>query len=201
MKKTFKLVLIFVGGMIARELTKYGLKVCILEKENDVAMGQSKANSGIVHAGFDAAEGSLMAKMNVKGSAMMPETCKKLHVPYVNNGSLVVAFSDDEMKHLEVLLERGKANGVPEISILSKEELLKKEPNLSPDSFGALYAPTAGIVCPYELTIAAAECAVSNGVEFIRNCEVKAITENADGDTVVLTGDGNGNFVRYTFSE
>ncbi len=163
------------GAMTARELSRYNLRIALLEKCNDVAMGATKANSGIVHAGFDAAEGSLMAKMNVEGCALMPETCEKLHVPYINNGSLVVAFSDDEMKHLEVLLERGKANGVPELSILSKEELLAKEPNLSPESFGALYAPTAGIVCPYELTIAAAECAVSNGVEFIRNCEVKAV--------------------------
>ena len=177
------------GAMTARELSKYNLRIALLEKCNDVAMGATKANSGIVHAGFDAAEGSLMAKMNVKGCAMMPETCKKLHVPYINNGSLVVAFSDDEMKHLEVLLERGKANGVPEISILSKEELLAKEPNLSPDSFGALYAPTAGIVCPYELTIAAAECAVSNGVEFIRNCEVKAV-ETTDECLVLDTTQG-----------
>ena len=168
------------GAMTARELSRYNLRIALLEKCNDVAMGATKANSGIVHAGFDAAEGSLMAKMNVEGCALMPETCKKLHVPYVNNGSLVVAFSDDEMKHLEVLLERGKKNGVPEISIISKEELLKKEPNLSPESFGALYAPTAGIVCPYELTIAAAECAVSNGVEFIRNCEVKAVKTTDD---------------------
>ena len=177
------------GAMTARELSKYNLKIALLEKCNDVAMGATKANSGIVHAGFDAAEGSLMAKMNVKGCAMMPATCEKLNVPYKNNGSLVVAFSDDEMKHLEVLLERGKANGVPEISILSKEELLAKEPNLSPDSFGALYAPTAGIVCPYELTIAAAECAVSNGVEFIRNCEVKAV-ETTDDCLVLETTQG-----------
>ena len=177
------------GAMTARELSKYNLRIALLEKCNDVAMGATKANSGIVHAGFDAAEGSLMAKMNVEGCAMMPETCKKLHVPYINNGSLVVAFSDDEMKHLEVLLERGKTNGVPEISILSKEELLAKEPNLSPDSFGALYAPTAGIVCPYELTIAAAECAVSNGVEFIRNCEVKAV-ETTDAHLVLDTTQG-----------
>ncbi len=177
------------GAMTARELSKYNLRIALLEKCNDVAMGATKANSGIVHAGFDAAEGSLMAKMNVEGCALMPETCKKLHVPYVNNGSLVVAFSDDEMKHLEVLLERGKKNGVPEISILSKEELLKKEPNLSPESFGALYAPTAGIVCPYELTIAAAECAVSNGVEFIRNCEVKAV-ETTDDCLVLDTTQG-----------
>ncbi len=177
------------GAMTARELSKYNLRIALLEKCNDVAMGATKANSGIVHAGFDAAEGSLMAKMNVEGCALMPETCKKLHVPYVNNGSLVVAFSDDEMKHLEVLLERGKKNGVPEISILSKEELLEKEPNLSPESFGALYAPTAGIVCPYELTIAAAECAVSNGVEFIRNCEVKAV-ETTDECLVLDTTQG-----------
>lgn len=175
------------GAMTARELSKYNLRIALIEKCNDVAMGATKANSGIVHAGFDAAEGSLMAKMNVEGCALMPETCEKLHVPYKNNGSLVVAFSDDEMKHLEVLLERGKANGVPEISILSKEELLAKEPNLSPDSFGALYAPTAGIVCPYELTIAAAECAVSNGVEFIRNCEVKAVETTDDCITLDTT--------------
>lgn len=172
------------GAMTARELSKYNLKIALLEKCNDVAMGATKANSGIVHAGFDAAEGSLMAKMNVEGCALMPETCKKLHVPYKNNGSLVVAFSEEEMEHLNVLFERGKANGVPELKILSKEELLALEPNLNPDSFGALHAPTAGIVCPYELTIAAAECAVSNGVEFIRNCEVKAV-ETTD-DCIVL---------------
>ncbi len=177
------------GAMTARELSKYNLRIALLEKCNDVAMGATKANSGIVHAGFDAAEGSLMAKMNVEGCALMPETCEKLHVPYLNNGSLVVAFSDDEMKHLEVLLERGKKNSVPELSILSKEDLLAKEPNLSPDSFGALYAPTAGIVCPYELTIAAAECAVSNGVEFIRNCEVKAV-ETTDDCLVLDTTQG-----------
>ncbi len=172
------------GTMTARALSKYNLKIALLEKCNDVAMGATKANSGIVHAGFDAAEGSLMAKMNVKGCAMMPETCKKLNVPYKNNGSLVVAFSEEEDEHLKVLLARGKANGVPELSILSKEELLEKEPNLSPESTSALYAPTAGIVCPYELTIAAAECAVSNGVEFIRNCEVKAV--NTDNEKITL---------------
>ena len=175
------------GAMTARELSKYNLKIALLEKCNDVAMGATKANSGIVHAGFDAAEGSLMAKMNVKGCALMPETCEKLHVPYKNNGSLVVAFSDEEMEHLNVLYNRGVANGVPELKILSKEELLELEPNLNPDSFGALYAPTAGIVCPYELTIAATECAVTNGVEFIRNCEVTAVETNADSIALETT--------------
>ena len=175
------------GAMTARELSKYNLKIALLEKCNDVAMGATKANSGIVHAGFDAEEGSLMAKMNVKGCALMPETCEKLHVPYKNNGSLVVAFSDEEMEHLKVLYNRGVANGVPELKILSKEELLELEPNLNPDSFGALYAPTAGIVCPYELTIAATECAVTNGVEFIRNCEVTAVETNADSIALETT--------------
>ncbi len=177
------------GAMTARELSKYNLRIALLEKCNDVAMGATKANSGIVHAGFDAAEGSLMAKMNVEGCALMPETCKKLHVPYVNNGSLVVAFSEEEMEHLNVLYNRGKANGVPELKILSKEELLNMEPNLNHESFGALHAPTAGIVCPYELTIAAAECAVSNGVEFIRNCEVKAV-ETTETHLVLDTTQG-----------
>lgn len=163
------------GAMTARELSKYDLKIALLDKCNDVAMGATKANSGIVHAGFDAAEGSLMAKLNVEGCAMMADTCKKLNVPYKNNGSLVVAFSEEETEHLQTLYDRGVKNGVPDMKILSKEELLAMEPNLNPDACGALYAPTAGIVCPYELTIAATECAVTNGVEFIRNCEVKAV--------------------------
>ncbi len=175
------------GAMTARELSKYNIKIALLEKCNDVAMGSTKANSGIVHAGFDAAEGSLMAKMNVKGCSMMAETCKKLNVPYKNNGSLVVAFSEEEMKHLDTLFERGVKNGVPDMKIISKDELLKMEPNLNPDVFGALYAPTAGIVCPYELTIAAAECAVKNGVEFIRNCEVKSAKTDDEKITLDTT--------------
>ena len=168
------------GAMTARELSKYNLKIALTEKCNDVAMGATKANSGIVHAGFDAAEGSLMAKLNVKGCSMMAETCKKLSVPYKNNGSLVVAFSDEEKEHLNVLYERGVKNGVTDMKIISKDELREMEPNISDEAVAALYAPTAGIVCPYELTIAAAECAVSNGVEFIRNCEIKGIRTDAD---------------------
>ncbi len=175
------------GAMTARELSQYDLKIALLDKCNDVAMGATKANSGIVHAGFDAAEGSLMAKLNVEGCAMMAETCKKLNVPYKNNGSLVVAFSEEETEHLQKLYDRGVKNGVPDMKILSKEELLAMEPNLNPDACGALYAPTAGIVCPYELTIAATECAVTNGVEFIRNCEVKAVETDDEKITLDTT--------------
>ena len=163
------------GAMTARELARYDLKVALLEKCNDVAMGATKANSGIVHAGFDAVPGSLKAKLNVQGCAMMPEVCRRLHVPYINNGSLVVAFDEEEVSHLRILMDRGFENGVPQLRIIDAEELHKMEPNVSRDAIAALWAPTAGIVCPYELTIAATECAVNAGVTFMRNCEVTAI--------------------------
>lgn len=169
-----------VGGLIARELSRYKLSVALLEKCNDVAMGTTKSNSAIVHGGFDAVNGTIKAELNVKGTAMMHELCKKLSVPYKNNGSLVVAFSEDEMKHIAVLYERGVKNGVPGLSVIDKEQLRKIEPNISSEAVGALLCESAGIVCPYELTIASVENAVTNGVEFIRNCEVKAISDNGE---------------------
>ncbi|MBR5201972.1 MAG: NAD(P)/FAD-dependent oxidoreductase [Clostridia bacterium] len=177
-----------VGGLIARELSRFDIKVALLEKYNDVAMGTTKANSAIVHGGFDAQNGTLKAKLNVEGTAMMPEVCEKLSVPFKKNGSVVVAFSEKEMEHIKVLYERGIKNGVPELSIIDRDELRRREPNISDEAVGALLSESAGIVCPYELTIAAVENAVTNGVELIRNCEVKVINENADGyvlDTTV----------------
>ena len=177
-----------VGGLIARELSRFDIKVALLEKYNDVAMGTTKANSAIVHGGFDAQNGTLKAKLNVEGTAMMPEVCQKLSVPFKKNGSVVVAFSEKEMEHINVLYERGIKNGVPELSIIDRDELRRREPNISDEAVGALLSASAGIVCPYELTIAAVENAVTNGVELIRNCEVKAINENTDGyvlDTTV----------------
>ena len=164
-----------IGALTARELSRYQLKTVLLESENDVAMGATKANSGIVHAGFDAIPGTLKAKFNLKGTAMMPEYCKELDVPFKNNGSLVVAFSEKELDTLRELYDRGIQNDVPGMELLSKEELFALEPNLSDEACGALLARTAGIVCPYELTIAAAENAVSNGVEFRRNSRVSDI--------------------------
>lgn len=169
-----------VGALTARQLSKYNLKTVLLEGANDVAMGASKANSGIVHGGFDAKPGTLKAKLNVKGCAAMAGLCEDLSVPYKNNGSLVVAFSEEEMQTVKELYDRGIANGVPNMKILDKEELKALEPNLSDECFGALSAESAGIVCPYELTIAATENAVVNGVEFCRNFKVKAI-DFADG--------------------
>ncbi|MFQ7528432.1 MAG: NAD(P)/FAD-dependent oxidoreductase [Mediterraneibacter gnavus] len=113
--------------------------------------GTSKANSGIVHAGFDAKEGSLMAKLNVEGNKMMEKLSKELDFPYQNNGSLVVCTNEEDMEILEELLKRGRNNQVEGLQILKREALLKMEPNLSDEVIAALYAPTGGIVCPFGL--------------------------------------------------
>ncbi len=173
-----------IGSLIARELSRFNIKIALVEKCNDMAMGTSKANSAIVHAGFDAKPGSFKAKMNVEGTALMPELCKTLSVPFKPIGSLVVAFSDEEKETLNELLERGKENGVPGLEIYDTEKLREAEPNISKEAKAALWAPSAGIVCPYELTIAAAENAVVNGVDFIRNFEVKKIDFDGSSFTI-----------------
>ena len=178
-----------VGSLTARAFSKYNLKTVLIEKTSDVAMGTSKANSGIVHAGFDAMNGTLKAKLNVKGCAMMEETCKALFVPYEKNTSLVVAFSEKEMEHIKELYERGLGNNVPDMEIIDAKKLKELEPNISDEAVGALWAKSAGIVSPYELAIGAAQCAVGNGVELVRNFGVDAITfEN--GEFSIKTEDG-----------
>lgn len=176
-----------VGALISRELSKYDIRVALLEKCNDVAMGTTKANSAIVHGGFDAANGTLKAKLNVRGTELMPKLCADMAVPYRNNGSLVLAFSEEEMEHVRTLYERGVKNGVPKLSVLDKTQVKALEPHVSDEVVGALLSETAGIVCPYELTIAATEVAVTNGVEFIRNCAVEAIKVTADGFLLATT--------------
>ncbi len=164
-----------IGGMIARKLSTYRLKICILEKENDVAMGASKANSGIIHAGFDAKEGSLKAKFNVEGAALMPKITEELGVKYNNNGSLVIGFDSSDEETIEELYKRGRTNGVKGLKILSRDELKKHENNISDDAVCALYAPTGGIVCPYELTVAAIGNAMDNGAKLRLNFHVREI--------------------------
>lgn len=166
-----------VGTQIARNFSKYDLKTVLLEKESDVAMGTTKANSGIVHAGFDCQSGTMMADLNVKGCRMMEEVATTLHVPYERNGSLVVAFSEEEMETIKELYDRGITNGLTEdeLKIIGRDELVELEPHIADNAVGALYAPTAGIVSPYELAIGAAECAVGNGVEFLRTFNVGGI--------------------------
>ena len=170
-----------VGGMIARRLSAYNLNICILEKENDVAMGATKANSAIVHAGFDAKEGSLKAQLNVRGSKMMESVTKELGVKYKRNGSLVVGFSKEDRIVIQELKERGEKNGVEQLKILEKEELQKIEPNISPNAECALYAPTGAIVCPYELTVAAIGNAMDNGVDLKLCFDVKEIKSDTEG--------------------
>ena len=177
------------GCAIARELSRYQVDACVIEKCEDVCCGTSKANSAIVHAGFDAAEGSLMAKMNVAGNEMMEQLAKELDFPFRRNGSLVVCMNKEDLPGLQTLYDRGIRNGVKELRILTKEEVLEMEPNLSENVEGALYAPTGGIICPFGLTIALAENANTNGVEFKFDTEVKNIRK-ADGYYMIETGKG-----------
>lgn len=178
-----------VGGMIARELSSYDVKICLLEKESDVATGATKANSGIVHAGFDAKPGTLKAKLNVLGSKMMKKVTDELSVKYKNNGSVVVAFDENDRKILEELKKRGEENGVEELSILERNELSKIESAISENVVCALYAPTGGIVCPYELTVAAVGNAMDNGALLKTNFEVNSIEEIEGGYKVLSKSD------------
>lgn len=164
-----------VGGMIAHAISKYEGSLVILEKEHDVAMGQSKANSGIVHAGYDPEQGSLKARLNVRGSQMMEEVCRQLDVKYRRNGTLVVAFNEEDMETLGKLLKRGRENGVEGLEIIDGETVRKMEKNLSEKIIGALYAPTGAVVCPYELTLHSIGNAMDNGAELLTEFEVTEI--------------------------
>lgn len=178
------------GAAVARELSRYKVNACVIEKEEDVCCGTSKANSAIVHAGYDAATGSLMAKLNVRGNQMMEQLSKDLDFPFKKNGSLVVCLSEEDMPKLQALYDRGVANGVPELRILNREELRAMEPNISDDAYAALYAPTAGIVCPFNLNIAMAENACVNGVEFKFDTEVTGL-HSIEGGWAIETNQGS----------
>ncbi len=164
-----------VGCATAMELGKYSLRAAVIEAGEDVCTGTSKANSAIVHAGFDARPGSLMARFNVEGSHAMPKLCERLQIPFRRCGALVLCFNEAARPGLEELLLRGVKNGVHGLRIVEREELHELEPNVSPEAVAALYAPTSGIVCPFELTCAMAENAVRNGVEFFFDTRVESI--------------------------
>lgn len=178
-----------VGGMIARELSRYDLSVCLLEKENDVACGASKANSGIIHGGFDPEPGTLKAKLNTLGVPLLYKAAQELHVPYVRNGSLVCAFSTEEEPGIQELYDRGLENGIGGMSILSGDEARELEPNLSPAVTKALLIPSAGIISPYDLAVAAVGNAMDNGVELVRNFPVASIRAE-DNIYTVTSADG-----------
>lgn len=178
------------GSASARELSRYKVKACVLEREEDVCCGTSKANSAIVHAGYDADEGSLMAKLNVEGNQMMPELSKELDFPFKQCGSFVVCLDEEQLPDLQALYERGLANGVKDMEVITDKARLKEmEPNLTDEVAGVLYAPTAGIVCPFNLNIALAENAYTNGIDFKFNTEVKSI-KKIEGGWALETNQG-----------
>ena len=173
------------GCAVARELSRYELDICVLEKESDVCEGTSKANSGIVHGGFDAKPGTLKAKLNVLGNQMMDEMAEKLDFPFRRNGAMVVCQSKEEMAVLEELMERGKKNGVEGMEMLSRSQALLLEPNLADTVYAAIHIPSSGIVCPFEMNLAYAENAVQNGVQFHLETEVKHIEKMENGFRVL----------------
>lgn len=164
-----------IGCAVARELSKYNARILVIEKNEDVCAGTSKANSAIVHSGYDAKNGTLKARFNVEGNRMMEAVCRELDVPFKRIGSLTVCTDADRVGELDHLRERGERNGVEGLRVLSREELLEIEPNIGDEVVAALSAPTAGIVCPFKLTIAYAENAAVNGAEFLFDTKVKNI--------------------------
>ncbi len=176
-----------IGCLIAREIAKYDIEICVIEKHSDVASETSKANSSIVHGGFDAPVGSNKAKFNVKGNKMMKKTCEQLNVHYKNNGSIVLAFNDEQVETLKEIYERGIKNGVGGLSIISGEEVREIEPSISKEAKAAILAKTGGIVCPYKLTHNAAQNAAENGVQFIFNCKLIEIENKGDYFNLITT--------------
>lgn len=176
-----------VGCAVARLLSRFEAGVALLEGADDVAEGASKANSGIVHAGFDAKPGSLKARLNVEGARMYPELCAEVDAPYGRPGAMVLAFREEERATIQKLYEQGLANGVEELRVIEREEILRLEPNVNPDVVCALLVPTSGLTSPYELTCALADHAAVNGVEFHMNTFVKEIHPQEGGYRLVTT--------------
>lgn len=180
------------GSAVARELARRERRIAVLERGSDVCEGTSKANSGIVHAGYDAVPGTLKAKLNLQGSQMMEELSRELDFSFKRNGSLVISFEEEGREKLQELYDRGVINGVKELRILSGDEARRLEPGLSDEVKAALYAPAAGIVCPFGMNIALAENAAVNGVDFYLNTEVTSI-EREQGGYRIRTGNQTGN--------
>lgn len=169
-----------VGCALARKLSCYQGNIALLEAAEDVADGASKANSGIVHAGFDAKPGTKKAYYNVRGAKLYASLAPELGVPYRRNGALVLGFEPEDRQTIQKLYDQGQKNGVKELRILEREEILALEPNTNPQVLCALHVPTSAIVSPYEMTIALAYHAVQNGVEFIFNAPVSQLRHDGE---------------------
>src|SRR5699024_1571780 len=180
-----------VGCAIARELSKYNLDVLVVDKNEDVAEGISKANSGIIHGGYNEKKGTLKAKLNLEGNKMMDELSKELQFPFKRNGALVLAFNEEELDKIKNLKANGDELGVEGLEILNKKEVIELENNINSDVVGALHVKTSGIVRPYEMTLAFAENAVENGVEFKLGQAVKNIKREDNIYKLTLDNDKN----------
>lgn len=178
-----------IGSVVARELSKYEMKIVVLEKEDDVCTGTSKANSGIVHAGFDGKPGMLKATLNVLGNAMYDDLANELDFPFKRNGSLVVCFDPQDLHVLQKLKDQGEQNGVLGLAIIDRNTLRRLEPNVAKTAVAALLAPSGGIVDPFKMTIALAENAYVNGVEFKFNHQIKRIEKRDDHYRVLTDAD------------
>lgn len=176
-----------VGCAVAQQLSRYQGRLLVIDRMEDVADGASKANSGIVHAGFDAHPGTEKARLNVKGAKMYRELAGQLGVPYGQPGALVIGFTQEDRATLETLLAQANANGVEGCRIVEREEILQMEPNTNPDVLCALYAPTSGLVSPYEMTCALADSAAENGADFVLSNPVLEIKPTGDGHWLVIT--------------
>ena len=169
------------GTSIARELAKFDAKICVVERFDDVCCGTSKANSAIVHAGYDAKPGTLMARLDVEGSYLIPQLARDLDFQYINNGSLVLCMHEEDLPALHDLYNRGRTNGVSALRLLTREEVLALEPNVQENVVAGMQAATGGIVCPFGMNIAFAENAAENGVEFRFNTRVTGFERTRDG--------------------
>ena len=179
------------GCALARELSGYQASVTVLEKGSDIAEGATKANSGIIHAGYDAMPGSLKAYYNVLGSSMYPSLCSQLNIPYRQCGALVIALDENESKSVEALKKRGESNGVENLSLIGKDEILALEPNVNPQVVCALRVPDSAIVSPFEMAFAMADDAALNGVSFYFNKTVLTVSRRPDGHFAVMTDSGS----------
>ncbi len=178
-----------IGCCVARELSKYKLDILLLDKQTELTEGTTKANSGIVHAGYDCTPGSLKAKLNVLGNEMFTKLVEELEIPYKKNGSMLLAFSEEEKQGLNKVMDKAVKNKVPDVTLLTKEQIKNMEPNINDSVVAAFFAPTGGIISSYEAAIAFAESAYINGVKFMLETKVETI-KKIDGGYNITTNKG-----------
>ena len=190
MAETFDIAIVgagITGCAIARQLARYDLSICVVEAANDIALGASKANGGLVHAGYDPTPGTVKAQVNARGCELYGAWAQELGFLFCRTGSMVLGFNDEDRAHLEKLRSNGHVNGVPELSIIGPERIQELEPRASAQATCALWCPSTGFVDPFEVAIAALENAVANGVTFMRSAPVEAIEVAGSGDDARFT--------------